>query len=318
MSRAPLRALILCALALGGTASVRADEKLHWVAHGKEITAGKVGPAAARYTALKSYAGGEIKSRKEYPFGRWVDRVATYDGFEVGAAHLLIEGVAFSSPLDISAPFPVVLRGVSVRTPAGAPWGILMRPASAGVYVLWSEVGGAQANVPSGQKPVDVAIDLRGSPAAVYHSHASNVLDGIHISGGDTRIEQSLIDGLLAVPQSHNDGIQLLGAPENVRIAKNKIINRNPQTSCLYLLGRTLTVSGNYLAGGGWTVYAGANNNGHGGDAGGPVVLTDNIFGRDVFAKGGHFGPVAYWDKAHAEAASWLDNRFDDGTSIKP
>lgn len=317
MSRAALSALIL-GLALTGMSSVCAAGTLSWVAHGQELTSGKVGPEAAGYTALKSYAGGEIKERKEYPFARWVDRPVTYDGFEVSAGHLLIEGAAFSSPLDISAPFPVVLRGISVRPSTGAPWGILMRPASAGVYVLWSEAGGAQAIVQAGEKPVDVAIDLRGSPAVVYHSHALNVLDGIHVSGGDTRIEQSLIDGLLAVPQSHNDGIQLLGAPANVRIAKNKIINRNPQTSCLYLLGRTLTVSSNYLAGGGWTVYAGANNNGHGGDAGGPVVLTDNIFGRDVFGKGGHFGPVAYWDKAHADAANWLNNRFDDGTPIKP
>lgn len=318
MRRALASVLAVHFFLLASAAFAQADDKLFWVAHGQDVTAAKVGPAAAGYKTLKVFAGGEIKKSIAYPFARWIEKSATYDGFEVPTAHLLIEGAAFSSALDISAPFPVVLRGVTVRLAEGSPWGILMRPSSGGVYVLWSDVGGMHDKLPEGQKPVDVAIDLRGASGAVYHSRASNALDGIHVSGSGARIEQSLIDNLVAVPQSHNDGIQLLGAPENVRIIKNKIINRNPQTSCLYLLGRRLTVTGNYLAGGGWTVYAGARNNGHGGDAGGPVVFTDNVFGKDIFAKGGSFGPVAYWDKDHAGPGDWLDNRFSDGTPVKP
>lgn len=290
------------------TAPVIAEDKPHWVAHGQEITAAKVGPEAIGFKTLESFGGDVIADRRDYPFAKWIDQAATYDGFDVPAGHLLIEGVAFSSSLDISAPFPVVLRGVSVRLSQASPWGILMRPGSGGVFVLWSEVRGAAF-------PVDVALDLRGSPARAYHSHFLHTTDGIHVSGpGDVRIEQNLIEDLVAVKDSHNDGIQLLGAPRDVRILKNKIVNPNRQTSCVYLLGRDLEVRSNALAGGGWTVYAGGRNNGHGGNAGGPVVLKDNIFDRRIFSKGGYFGPVAYWNPEWTAS----DNRFEDGAAIKP
>lgn len=285
------------------------------VSHGSQIGAGRVGPKAADYNSLRPSAGGEIKQRQDYAFGRFIGEEASYDGVVVPAGHLLIEAIAFSSPLDISAPFPVVLRGISVRVPGGSPWAILMRPTSGGLYIFDSDAGGASARA---VKPVHVALDVRGGPVVVRRSHFSRALDGIHVSGNDTVIEASLIDDLAAAPGSHNDAIQLLGTPRHVRVTASKIINSHPQTSCLYLLGEDITVQANYIAGGGWSVYAGANNNGHGGAPGGPVRLLDNVFGRDHFAKGGHFGPVAYWDRARALDGDWRDNRFDDGTAIKP
>lgn len=312
------RAIAVIAAIVTLACPARAEDKPHWVSHGEAITAAKVGPAAAGFTALKPRPGGELKDRTAAAsWGVWVEKAATYDGFDVPAGHLLIQGVAFSSPLDISAPFPVVLRGVSVRIASGSPWGILMRPGAGALYVLWSDAG-ASPGTSGAQQSVDVALDVRGSPSFVYHSHFSRAVDGMHVSGSNARIEQNLIDDLIAVPQSHNDGIQLLGMPSNVNIAKNKVINRNPQTSCLNLLGRNITVTSNWLSGGGWTVYGGANNNGHGGEAGGPVTVYDNIFGRDLFAKGGHFGPIAYWDKARAAPDDWLANRYDDGMPVKP
>lgn len=314
------RAIFLgCAIIAGAVhaVSVRAENQRRWVAHGEEITAAQVGPAAGGFTALKPAAGGTIKRREDAAAGQWIDHSASYDGFDVPAGHLLIEGVAFAASLDISAPFPVVLRGVSVRLSKASPWAILMRPESGGLYVLWSDVGGSEDMVRNPQ-PIDTALDLRGAPAAVFNSRFSRALDGLHISGGQTRVEQNLIDELLTFPGSHNDGIQLLGRPSDVTIHKNRIVNRHPQTSCINLLGIRLKVSRNYLAGGGWTLYGGARNNGHGGDARGPVTVSDNIFARDVFAKSGHFGPVAYWDKSGAPGWVWRDNHFSDGVAISP
>lgn len=293
---------------------VSAGEGSSQIAHGRDITVAKVGPAAGGFTQLEERQGGQIKDRSAA--GRWIDEARSYDGFDVAAGHLLIEGIRFSSPLDISAPFPVVLRGVSVRVADGQHWAILTRPASAATYVLWSEAGGIAADAAGGN--VDVGIDLRGSHAVVSHSYISHALDAIHVSGSDTRIETSLINNLTVATGSHNDGIQLLGAPSRVRIIKNRIINRNKQTSCLYLLGHDISVIGNYLAGGGWSVYAGGKNNGHGGAPSSDIRLTDNIFARDVFHNGGHFGPVAYWDKQGAALDAWRQNRFDDETPINP
>jgi len=140
-----------------------------------------------------------------------------------------------------------VLRGVSVRPEADGAIAVLVRPGAGDVYVLWSDIGGAAA------AKTAAGIALRGTRATVYRSHTSGV-----------RISENLIETRAASEGDHNDAIQLLGAPQHITIARNKILNRNPQTSCLYLLGASIDVQSNYLSGGGWTIYGGANNNGHG------------------------------------------------------
>ena len=125
---------------------------------------------------------------------------------------------------------------------------------------------------------------------------------------------ESLIETRAASSGDHNDTIQILGEPDDIEIARNKILNRNSQTSCLYVLGRNIRVQSNYLAGGGWTIYGGANNNGHGKGSASAVDVSDTIFGRDFAAKSGHFGPLSYWDKSN----TWTDNRFSDGKPVLP
>ena len=280
--------------------------------HGKDITAANTGPAAAGYRGLKAFAGGEIRDGKPYAFAREISASAHYDDFLVTGPHLLIEGAAFSSTLDIYTAKPVVLRGVSVRPDAARPAAILTRPSAGPVYVLWSDIGGTDAR--NRGLAVGAGLALRASNAVVYRSRVSQTGDGIDISGSNIRIEETLIDALTAFDGDHNDAVQLMGAPQNITIARNKILNSNPQTSCLYLLGGTIDVASNYLAGGGWTIYGGAKNNGHGGIAASNVRVTGTIFGRDYFAKSGGFGPVSYWDKTNTRS----NNRFSDGAAIVP
>lgn len=284
------------------------------VSHGRGINATNTGPRAAGYATLSPVGGGEIKDGRTYPFAREIAGPATYDGFKVAGPHLLMEGVAFSAPLDISISRPVVFRGVSVRVAAGSPWTVLVRPGAGPVYFLWSDAGGDGAD--AGGKAPGSALQLRGGGATVFRSHLSGAADGIDISGAQIAITETLIDGLAVFEGSHNDAIQLAETAVDVTIARNKILNVQPQTSCLYLLGRNIRVSGNYLAGGGWTIYGGAKNNGHGGEGAAPVTVVDTIFGRDYFTEAGHFGPVSYWDKGRGN--TWMDNRFDDGKAVAP
>ena len=72
------------------------------VKHGREIEPSNTGPSAAGYHDLQPADGGEIKDGRTYSFARAVAQTATYDGFEVSGPHLLIEGMAFTRPLDIS------------------------------------------------------------------------------------------------------------------------------------------------------------------------------------------------------------------------
>lgn len=296
-----LIAVVSCAAADDATAPKRA-------VHGEAITAEGVGPGAAGYDTLKAYDGTTIKDGNSYPFAREIAGSATYDGFEIEGPHLLIEAAAFSSSLDIYTTRTVVLRGVSIRPKAHSHIALLVRAGAGDVYTLWSDIGAARGNT------VGAAIALRGGNAAVYRSLISKAADGISISASGVKIAENLIETQVASPGDHNDAIQLLGVPQHITIARNKILNRNPQTSCLYLLGQHIDVQSNYLSGGGWTIYGGASNNGKGGPGASDVSVTDTIFGRDFFEKSGNFGPVTYWNKDH----NWRDNRFSDGVVVKP
>ena len=276
--------------------------------HGEAITVEGVGPGAAGYGDLKTYPGTAIKDGVAYPFAREVAASATYDGFEINGPHLLIEGVAFSSSLDIYTSRTVVLRGVSVRPSTHAHIALLARDGAGEVYALWSDFGGAGSSV------VGAAVALRGGHAVVYRSLITKAADGLSISASGVMIAENLIETRAASPGDHNDAIQLLGSPNHITIARNKILNRNPQTSCLFLLGQHIDVQSNYLSGGGWTIYGGASNNGKGGAGASDVAVVDTIFGRDFFEKSGNFGPVTYWDKANV----WRDNRFNDGVAVTP
>ena len=291
------------------------DLRAEPVTHGQDMTRTNTGPAAAGYKPTAPIAGGEIRDGRAYPFAKDVAGSATYDGFEVKGPHLLIEGVTFSSTLDIWRSTPVVLRGVSLRPQGASPFALLTRPGAGPVYVLWSEAGGSDADK---VHRVGAGIALRADKAVVYRSHMSKASDGIDISGSDITIVENLIDDLTSIEGDHNDALQVMGAPHDISITRNRIINDNPQTSCLYLLGHHITVADNYLAGGGWTIYGGARNNGHGGQGATQLHITGTVFGRDVFAKGGHFGPISYWDGAPALGNVWVNNRFSDGAPVKP
>ena len=86
----------------------------------------------------------------------------------------------------------------------------------------------------------------------------------------------------------------------------------------IYLLGDNVSIIGTYLAGGGWTLYAGAKNNGHGGKGASNVAVKDTIFGREFFQKSGHFGAVTYWDRDQALGNVWSGNSYDDGRPVVP
>lgn len=284
------------------------------ITHGSDISKADVGPAAAGISPVAQKFSGQIATGKTYAFAQAIPASATYDGFTVAGPHLLIEGARFDVPLDISLSLPIVFRGVEVRVPATSPWTILVRPGAGSVYFLWSEAGGDQTA--SDRHAPGSAMQLRANGAVIYRSRFSSTADGIDISGGNVQIKASLIEDLLSPPSAHNDAVQLAESAVDVVIEKSKILNSNPQTSCLYLLGQRIKVSQSYLAGGGWTIYGGERNNGHGGGSANGVAITDNVFGQDYFKKSGHFGPLSYW--AHAPANIWHNNYYADGRAVTP
>lgn len=313
--------LAACLIGISGASSRAQQPKpARRIAHGFEISADAVGPAAAGYGTLRRFEGGVIKDGKAYPFATEIAQSATYDGFKVEGPHLLIEGVQFSKALDIETSRPVVLRGVSVRAAQQSPWAALVRPQAGPFYFLWSDAGAATTEGAPHDRAhaMNGALQIRNGKSAVYRSHVSKTSDGIDISGADAVIAESLIDELTAWDGDHSDAIQLAETARDVRIVHNRIVNANPQTSCLYLLGRDVLVEGNYLSGGGWTVYGGSNGNGHKTPSAIGITFVQNIFGQDHFPKGGHFGAITYWDAMPGLRNIWKNNRFGDGAPVEP
>ncbi len=287
------------------------------IAHGIEITRAQVGPAALGARARPEHAGGEIRDNRAYPYVREMGHGAIYDGHRVDGPHRLIENVVLTSPVDVYATRPVVFRGVSIWTRAAAPWALHTRPGAGPVHFHWSEAGAADADglVRDASRALDRALYLRSDNVTVHRSHLTRTADGIQIHAAGARVVETLIDALLTWPGQHNDGIQILGQGRDALILRNRIVNGNPQTSCLNISGRNIRILDNYLSGGGWTIYGGAQIKGYVAGSRQDVVVTGNLFGREHFAKGGNFGAVAYWD-ARAGGNVWRQNQFVTGETI--
>jgi hypothetical protein len=280
------------------------------ITHGQYVDASRVGPAVSGVAQGTTFIGGEIRDGKPMPFARVIAESATYDTYAVAGPHLLIEGATFTSALDIYSRLPIVFRGVTVRTEGESHWAIHTRPGAGPFYFLWSQAGAADGR----SAPGSTALLLRADDAVVYRSHISNASDAIHADAAGAILRENLLDGLITHSNDHNDGIQIAPQARSIVIERNRILNANPQTSCIYNAGSGVIIHDNYLAGGGWVIYGGAKNNGHAGESAKDVSVSGNIFGLDYFLKSGNFGPVAYWDTAN----TWANNRTAAGKQIKP
>lgn len=310
----PLRALAAsCVLSLtagAGQSEPPSVRPLAQISHGAEVESEKVGPEAAGISTAGTYSGTVLRDGQDYPFAVDVPHGAEYGGIPVEGPHLLIAGAHIAGGLDIYTGRTVVLLGSIVRPERDANAAIHTRPGAGRLYMLWSEAGGARG------ARTEVGLLLRADGAVVHRSHVSQVLDGIRLTASGHRITQSLIDGLEARPKDHNDGIQTSPQARNIVIEQTRIINPNPQTSCILIRGNGISIEKSYLAGGGWVLYGGANGNGHGGESSAGLTVRDTIFGTDFFSRSGHFGPVTYWNAAGGNA--WQGNRYPDGAPVTP
>ena len=108
------------------------------------------------------------------------------------------------------------------------------------------------------------------------------------VPGDNTTIQDSWLHGLKAPGSPHYDGIQIDGGQDNVMIRHNTIENANTQTAAVmvdnyYGAATNITITGNKLTGGGYTVYAdGAFA------SGAPITVsfTNNVFGKGYYGYG--------------------------------
>lgn len=309
--------VILMILMLPMTGIAPAAEPVASVAHGREITEAVVGPHVLGRTSDTEVPGGVLAPDRLPPYVKRIAEPATYDGFSVAGAHLLIEDVTIRGALDISTPLLVVLRRVTVFAPEELPWLILIRPGAGPLYVLYSDIGGAMRRRGAAAH-VGVALALRADGARVHRSRIGAAADGIQVAARDIRVTESLIGNLLSRPGDHNDALQLFPQVDNVEIARNRIENAHPQTSAVTVLGHDVRIVANLLAGGGYTIYGGARNNGKGTGGASGVRVEQNVLSRAYFPNVGRFGPVAYWSSEPGSGNIWRANGDDRGRPVAP
>lgn len=316
LSRSGLRATVLGLVAIVSPTGLAAED-VRAVAHGRELGADAVGPDAAGAKIARRVESTTITDQTRPDYVQTVAESRTYDGVTVSGPHLLMEDVEIEGALDIGTRQPVVLNRVTVSAVQDVPWLVLVRPEAGPVTILWSDIGGVMRER-SASPHVGVALALRGNGARVHRSRIGAAADGVQIAAKDIRITECLIADLLSRPGDHNDSIQMFEQAADVYIARNRIENPHPQTSAITVLGRDVTITGNRLAGGGWTVYGGALRNGKGGEGASGVRVADNIFSRTYFPKVGSFGPVTYWLSGPGSGNVWSDNRDEQNRPIAP
>jgi hypothetical protein len=127
------------------------------------------------------------------------------------------------------------------------------------------------------------AVEPAGNGATMDRLNVSGCEDGIQMYSHDV-LENSYIHDLAFTSSSHNDGVQQNGGRDDV-VKNNTIFNPHNQTSCVNFTTdfggiSDITITGNLLNGGNYTVYSRSGGNGN--PAG--VSVTGNHFGgADVF-----------------------------------
>lgn len=150
-----------------------------------------------------------------------------------------------------------------------------------------------------GFKLEDSEIDGRGNTdngvlgnGTFERNNVHGVDNGINVTG-PSMIRDNFIHSLQGGSDAHYDGIEVNGG-HDIQILHNTIINDHGQTSAImldnYFSGLSnITVDGNRLVGGGYTVYLDHRFSGGPVDAS-SIKITNNQIGD------GHYGDFAFYD----------------------
>jgi hypothetical protein len=212
----------------------------------------------------------------------------------------VLDGKDIKGDVDIQAQ-NVVLKNCRVVV-SGSYWGIIIRSGS--LTVTDCEIYGGGD---SGQG----IFNPYQRPLTVKRCDISGFADGIMSDVG--LVEDNYIHDLQGGPGSHHDGFQN-GGGGPLTIRHNTILNPHGETSAIALfqdfgVPHDVLIENNLLGGGGYTVYGGAGSKGTATN----IKVLNNQFSKKYFAKGGQWGPVAYWDSKGA-GNTWNGNTWE-GTS---
>ncbi|WP_147268693.1 DUF4082 domain-containing protein [Sphaerisporangium album] len=218
----------------------------------------------------------------------------------------VIDGLEISGEINVEAD-NVTIRNVRLAAAPG-DWGIIQRNGHSGLTVEDSEIFG------NGSQRTQFAILNQGGDLTVRRVDIHTISNGILTEQG--LVEDSYLHDPKYFSGDHTDMIMCTSGPPSgakLVIRNNTVINTLEQTGAIALFQdfgvvRNVTVEHNFLAGGGYSLYAGAGSKGTSSN----IKVIDNVFSKDVWPKGGYNGHVAYWDR-NGSGNVWSGNVWEDG-----
>jgi hypothetical protein len=240
--------------------------------------------------------------------GVYLRKVKETTIYEAGA---VLENVEVRGKLNIEAD-DVTVR--NVRIIGEGDWAVIQRQGHSGLTLENVEIAG------DGTTKVDTAVLNQGGMVTIRRANIHTVSNGVSTEHG--LIEDSYLHDFTEFEGDHVDGVQSAGSPMkglSLILRHNTILNQVAQTSAV-ILGQdfsrvhSVVIENNLLAGGGYTIYGGQGKFGTPTD----VRIVDNVFSTRFFPKGGHFGPVSYFD-AKGRGNLWEGNVWErSGGPVRP
>jgi hypothetical protein len=249
-------------------------------------------------TALKAVPG-QVSSGPgwHYDSRGWV---------EVTGSGATLTGLNIPYNVDVQAS-NVTLNDDNITT-AGT-FGVSLRH-TAGATIENSTINGTN----TGAGRVDAAVsDVYGDSTAtvVKNDNISDFRIGVQLPAGT--ISGNYLHNVGYINGDHTDGIMAGGSTTPATITGNTVFISLGQTDAITIdassSGQEVanqTITGNFLAGGAYALYAGAGNN----DKTANIHITGNRFGQQYFAKSGQYGPDAYYNSTDPGNV-WSGNVWD-------
>jgi hypothetical protein len=232
---------------------------------------------------------------------------------EVDGDDALVSGIRADVGLNIEAD-GVTVRDVAL-TVSGEDFGIALRHVN-GVLIEHSSITAPAASGPQRLMVGIKDIYADSSGIRISRNDISRTATGIQLESGT--VEKNYIHDLGYTDGDHVNGTTSNGGSQLLILRGNTIFNPHDQTDAISLFQdfggqANRQIIGNLLAGGGYTIYAGA---GPGKAATSGIVVRDNRIARLFYSRGGYFGPgTAYSSGAGNE---WSGNVWDDSSRPIP
>jgi hypothetical protein len=222
----------------------------------------------------------------------------------------VVENLQVEGVIEVTGKNVTVRDNVIVVT--GETWGVGLR------HTTNATVTGNTIGTPGLTPRLEVGIkDIYGDAVGttVANNDIAGTSTGIQLGSGVIR--DNYIHDLGMVDGDHVNGIMSNGFTERLVIEHNTVLNPFFQTDAIALFQdfgpeADRLITGNLLAGGGYTIYGGDGNFGTTRD----IRITGNRISRIYFPSGGSYGPVTAFD-SQGPNNLWFGNVWDeDGSSV--